>query len=261
MSRLVRAELRKATTTRLLFGLTLGGVVLVAFYAIVYAFIAGTTTGRQSGLHDLSDPAAVRLVYGVPFLFGYLMPLVFGVIAVSGEYRHKTITPTYLATPRRSRVLQAKVVAAAIIGAAMGLVLTVVVTVVGAITIAARGYPVLLTSDGVPRLLILTVLGLGVWAVFGVGFGALLKNQIAAVIAVVVLVNVLEPLLALFLRWIHAGAVAKVLPTIAANAIVAPSNVKAADILPWWGGALALLAWGLVTATLGSVISLRRDVT
>ena len=261
MTRLIRSEVRKMLTTRMLLGLTLGGIVLVAFYVVVIVFTAGNQQAGSNALKSLSDPGSVRAVYGVPFEIGYLMPLITGVILICGEFRHKTITPTLLASPRRSRLLAAKAVVAAGTGLAMGLVFTALAAGLGAILIAARGYPVRIGEYGIPRMLILMVLGLAVWAVFGFGFGALIKNQTAAVITATALVTIVEGLLALFLRWAHLGWAAKILPSAASSAIVHPSTVKASNILPWWGGALALLAWGLLTLLLGAMFTMRRDVT
>jgi ABC-2 type transport system permease protein len=261
MTSLVRAEVRKLVTTRMLLGLTLGGVVLVAFYVVVIVFTAGSHQAGSNALPNLSNPGSLRAVYGVPFEIGFLMPLVMGVIIIAGEFRHKTITPTLLVAPRRSRLLTAKAVVAAGAGLVMGLLFTAVAAALGAVLVAARGYPVRIGAYGIPRLLVMMVLGLGVWAVFGLGFGALIKNQTAAVLIALALVTVVEGLLELFLRWAHLGWAAKVLPSAASNAIIQPPNIKAANILPWWGGALALLAWGLLTALLGAVFTMRRDVT
>ncbi|HVA76109.1 MAG TPA: ABC transporter permease subunit [Acidimicrobiales bacterium] len=261
MTRLIRAEVRKLLTTRMLLGLTLGGIVLVAFYVVVIVFTAGNNQAGTNALRSLSDPGSLRAVYGVPFEIGYLMPLIMGVILISGEFRHKTITPTLLVAPRRSRVLTAKAVVAAGTGLAMGLVYTAIAAALGAVLIAARGYPVHIGSYGIPRMLVLMVLGLAVWAVFGLGFGALLKNQTAAVLAALAIVTIVEGLLELFLRWAHLGWAAKVLPSAASSAMVQASNVKAANILPWWGGALTLLAWGVLMVVLGAVFTMRRDVT
>lgn len=261
MSALIRSEIRKVTTTRMLLGLTLGGLGLVAFYVAVIVFTAGNDQAGNNALRSLADPGSVRAVYGVPFEVGYLMPLVMGVIMVAGEFRHKTITPTFLVGPRRSRVLAAKAVVAAGVGLVMGVVFTAAAAGLGAVLIAARGYPVRIGSDGIPRMLVLMAVGLAAWAVFGLGFGALLRNQVAAIMVALALVTIVEGLLGLFLRWAHLGWIAKALPAAASTAIVQPSNVKAADLLPWWGGALALLAWGVLTASLGAVFTLRRDVT
>jgi len=263
MRDLVRSEFRKLLTTRMVWGLTAGGAALVALYVCVLAFTAGADASRSGGssLPGLDNPAMVRMVYGVPFEIGYLMPLILGVIMISGEFRHRTITPTFLACPKRSRVLLAKVVVAGVAGIAMGVVLTALSAGLGAALIAARGYPTLIGSAGIPRLLVMMVIGMGIWCIFGVGFGALLKNQIAAVVTAIVLVTIAESLLTLLLRWIHVGSVAEYLPSNAASAVIEPADIGGSVLLPWWGGGLVLLAWGLVTALLGAGMTLRRDIS
>lgn len=261
MKDLVRAEVRKLTTTRTWLGLTAGGIALVALYVTVLAFTAGKTGMRENGLPALSNPASVRMVYGVPFEIGYLMPLILGILMISGEYRHRTITPTFLVAPRRQRVLMAKVIVAGLAGALMGIVLTALAAGLGAALVAARGYPVLITSDDIPRMLALMVVGLGVWCVFGLGFGALLKNQIAAVVTAIALIAVVEGLLTLLFGWLNLDSISQFLPSNASTAIIEPANVRGTQLLSWWAGALVLLAWGACTAALGSVLTLRRDVT
>src|SRR5947209_19626403 len=120
MANLLRSEFRKIRSTRMWWGLTLGGAGIVMVYVAVITFTAGNTGAGSNALHSLSDPGSVRLVYGVPFLVGYLMPLVMGILLIGGEYRHRTITPTFLATPKRGRVLAAKTVAAAASGLVIG---------------------------------------------------------------------------------------------------------------------------------------------
>jgi ABC-type transport system involved in multi-copper enzyme maturation permease subunit len=218
VNHLIRAEIRKLTTTRMWIGLMLGGLALVALYVLVIGFTAGTRqAGGQNGVPSLSNPAAVRTVYGVPFEVGYLMPLILGITIICGEDRHRTLTPTFLACPRRSQVLMAKAIVAGAAGLVMGFVFTVFAAGLGAVVIAGRGYPVLLTSNDVPRMLALMVLGLGVWGVFGLGFGALLKNQVAAVVSAIALVTIVQGLLTLLLNWLSLESIAQYLPSNAAR--------------------------------------------
>ena len=53
---------------------------------------------------------------------GYLLLLTIGVLQIGSEYRHKTITASFLATPKRLRAMLAKVVALLGIGAIYGLI-------------------------------------------------------------------------------------------------------------------------------------------
>jgi ABC-2 type transport system permease protein len=193
---LIRAELRKWSTTRMWFGLTLGGMVAVALITLITALTAGAGNGDNGPVTPaLSDPAQVRTVYGVAFGIGSLFALILGVIAICGEFRHQTITPTFLATPRRSRVVVAKLAGIVLVAGISGILMILAGLVVGAIVISARGFSTRLGSGDVEQALLLSVLGLVVWSILGLGVGTLLKNQIAAILVVVGFTFIAEPLL------------------------------------------------------------------
>jgi hypothetical protein len=256
---LIRAELRKWSTTRMWFGLTLGGVLAVAVITLITALTSGAGNGDNGpATPPLSDPAQVRTVYGVAFGIGSLFALILGVIAICGEFRHQTITPTFLATPRRSRVVVAKLGGIVLVAGISGILMILAGLVVGAIVISAKGFSTRLGSGDVEQALLLMVLGLVVWSVLGLGVGTLLKNQIAAILVVVGFTFIAEPLLLAGLNAISWFSVAKFLPGQASMAMV---RTTGEHLLSWWGGTLTLLAYGAVAALLGTFFTLRRDVT
>lgn len=117
-----------------------------------------------------------------------LLVLVFGILGATSEYRHNTITTTYLTTPRRGRVLLTKLLCYALTGAGM-LALTWIITVVCAgVTLSVRGIPVpwvsasthLLTAEALHNLLMSSV-GAGLTAALGVSLGALIRSQALAI--------------------------------------------------------------------------------
>jgi ABC-2 type transport system permease protein len=263
MSALVRAELLKVRTTRMWWGLLLGACGLTIFQVLIQAFTAGTDPGPgQPQLPDLSDPAMVRTVYGAGFSACYVFGIVLGVIGMAGEYRHQTITPTFLASPRRSRVVLAKLTTYFGLGLCYGLVTTIIAVIAGAPVIAGKGYDLRLTSDDIPQTLLLAIVGVGVWTVFGLGLGTLISNQVAAILIALGVTLVLDPLIAFGLGAADLGSVASYLPSSASQAVVqGVSTVQDVDLLPWWGGLLILLGYGGVFAAVGAIFARTRDIT
>ena len=259
MTGLIRAELRKWSTTRMWYGLTIGGVLAVAVITLISALTSGATGGDNGpATPPLSDPAQVRTVYGVAFGIGSLFALILGVIAICGEFRHQTITPTFLATPRRTRVVVAKLAGIVLAAGISGILMILAGLVTGAIVISAKGFSTRLGSGDVEQALLLMVLGLVVWSVLGLGVGTLLKNQIAAILVVVGFTFIAEPLLLAGLNAIGWESVARFLPGQASMAMV---RTTGEHLLSWWGGTLTLLAYGAVAALIGTFFTLRRDVT
>lgn len=268
LTALVRGEVLKIRTTRLWWGLLLGGIALVTLFAVLFAALAdpGTTTGTEGGPQvSLSpdSPATLRVIYGTGFVYGYFLPLVLGIIGMTGEYRHQTITPTLLAVPRRGRLVAGKVLAYLLAGLAYGVVLTATAVVAGGTVLLVRGYGLGLGAEGVPRTLALAVLGCGVWAVFGLGLGTLVRNQVLAIVLTLVFVFILEGLIGFALSRFDAGAtIAQFLPGAASQAILAgPAVGEGFRQLQWWQGAGVLTLYGLVFAGLGAALTTRRDVT
>jgi ABC-2 type transport system permease protein len=262
MSRLIRAELLKIFTTRLWWGLLIGVLATAALFAGVLAAVSGR--GGQAGVPALDDPATIRSVYTTGLGVSRLIMLAFGIIAMSGEYRHQTITSTVLASPHRLRIVIAKLIAVTITGVGYGCATVIAGVGVGAPIVAARGAAVRLTSDGIPRALLLTVLAVALWGVIGLGIGTLIRNQIVALLVSIGVAWLVEPILVFILDLAHAGEAAKFFPSAATNALATPptsSGGFTSTLLPWWGGALVLLMYAAVSGVLGAAITLRRDIT
>ncbi len=261
-------EYRKLVTTRLWWVLVIGSAAYMAFLGAVMAFTytSPAAAAQPAGTGAPVGPVELaRTVYGLAPSLGYVFPLVVGALSVTAEFRHMTITPTLLAEPRRSVVLAAKLLASIPVGLAFGLAGTAGALLGGAPTLALRGEQALLSDPAVLRTIGLSVVALAVWCVVGVGFGTVIRNQVAAIVTLLAFTQFVEPLLRLGLASLDAtSGIARWLPGAAGEAIAGASvfgSSGAGTLLPWWGGLLVLSGYGVALAAIGRATTIRRDIT
>jgi len=249
MTRLVRAEFTKLRTTRLVYGLA---AAMAAF--AVLTVVAGATTADTQGNPALSADSLPMLVGGpVTLLSG--AALLLGILGMAGEFRHQTVTQTFLVTPDRGRVVAAKLVAYPLAGIVLALATLAVTAAVGAGWLAAKGLTPSLLDARLGRVVGVALLGAGLCGLVGVGVGALVRNQVAALVGALVWVLLVEGLL---LSLLNAPSLGKWLPSAAAAAaITSPGG----DHLSRLGGTLVLAAYALALALIGTRLVVRRDIT
>ena len=271
----LRTEYRKLVTTRMWWVLLLAMAAYMAFLAAIMAFVltqdptagAGSFTGADPAeAAPLSAEQLARTVYTLATSLGYVVPVIVGALAVTGEFRHQTIAPTFLAEPRRTVVLVAKMVSSVVVGVLFGLVGTLATVGAGALTLSLIGEDPALGDPIVVRSAALSVLALTVWTVVGVGFGTLLTNQVAVIVVLLAFTQFVEPILRLVLaQFDWSAGVSKFLPGAAGEAITGASfyadSGLSAELLSSVEGLLVLLAYALVFAVLGRLLTLRRDIT
>ena len=247
MIRLVRTELRKQRTTPVFITGFAAAPILTALVTIAVLSSAG-----HQGNEPLGSSSFVQAI-GAPASIVTAVALLLGIFGISGEYRHKTITTTFLATPRRRDVVVAKLAAHAITGAAMALV---AVAVTAAITIPwlhSAGVAVPL-DGGVVRVAAGFVLSTALFGALGVSVGALIRNQTGAVIAALVWLLTVEGLLA---NVMGSTSVVRWLPAAAGAAMVHSGT----DALPGWAAAMVFTTYVVAFAGLGTRFVVSRDVT
>ncbi|HEX2274848.1 MAG TPA: hypothetical protein VHG90_13315 [Acidimicrobiales bacterium] len=250
MRNLLRAELLKLRTIRVTYGLLAGGAAMAALSVVAVIL----TAGREEGGPPLHTAEGVRNVFANGGSISVLT-LVLGILVVTGELRHGTITQTFLITPSRSRVIGAKVVAMALVGLVFGAVASLVVLAIGLPWLAAEDASARLLSADVLLPLTAGLASSALFGVIGVGVGALIRNQVAAVVTALVWQFVLESALVGLLP-----AVGKWLPQGAARAL-SQETLAEGSLLPAWAGGLVLLAYGVTFAAVGARLLVRRDVT
>jgi ABC-2 type transport system permease protein len=250
MTRLVRAEWTKLVTTRVWIGLLLGACAMVGGFS---ALLTGFAGNAQSGLPPVGTPQfeQVALAQGTN---ATVLALILGIIGMTQEYRHRTATPTFLTSPRRGRVVVAKLVAYALAAAPFAVLVLAVNVLVVSLYAGARGAAPELSGDNL-RVLLASGLALVIYAVIGVGVGALLRNQVGAIVGSLVYLYVVEQVI----RSIPATSGAyKWMPGGALEAMTA--TFQGPDLLDPWQGALLLLGYGLIAAILGTFLAVRRDI-
>jgi ABC-2 type transport system permease protein len=248
MIRLVRAELAKLSTIRLFYGVA----AAMAVFGVL-TVVANITSAGQQGNPPLSADDLPAIV-GAPATLLSGAALLLGILGVTGEFRHHTITQTFLSTPDRGRVVAAKLAAYALAGIAVAVPSLAVTTAVALPWMKAEGLSVTILDLELARVLGGTLLAAGLCGLVGVGVGALIRNQVAALVGVLVWVLVVEGLL---LSLLNVPSLAKWLPSAAAAALTRPSG----DHLSRWAGGLLFAAYGLAFSVVGTRFVIRRDVT
>lgn len=238
-----RAELLKIRSTRTTAGLVLGMVGLV----LLFTLLTGLLT-KAPNLVTTDDQLALLSVGSFAGVFSALA----GIMLVTSEYRYGTIRPTFLFSPRRSRVLGAKVAAGVLAGLVFGIVGAALGFGIGYACLAGRGIDFSLTDRQSALLLLGTVVGTGLWGGIGVALGAILRNQVGAIIALLAWGFVAENLLFAFLPGIGRFA-----PVHAQDALM---GLTTAHLLHATPGGLVLVAWAAALSLAGITVIARRDV-
>ena len=246
MIRLIRAEFTKLRTTRLLYGVA---AVMAAFAVLT---VAANILDRQ-GAPPLAADSFPMLVGGpVTLLSG--AALLLGILGMAGEFRHQTVTQTFLVTPDRGRVVAAKLVAYPLAGIALALSILAFTAALATAWLAAKGITPSLLDARLGRVLLGAVLAAGLCALVGVGVAALVRNQVAALVGVAVWVLLVEGLL---MSLLHAPSLGKWLPSAAAAALTNPGGAGLSRL----AGTLLLAAYALALAAAGTRLVVRRDIT
>jgi ABC-2 type transport system permease protein len=250
MIRLVRAEWTKLFTTRVWIGLLVGACVLAGGFA---ALLTGFAGNPESGIPAIGTPQFEQLALAQATGSNVLF-LILGIIGMTQEYRHRTATPTFLTAPRRWKVVVAKLIAYALVAVPFAIVVLAVNYLVVAVYAGARGAAPSLTAANL-EVLATSGLALVIYALIGVGFGALLRNQVGAIVGGLVYLFVIEPVI----RSIPATSGAyKWMPGGGLEAMTA--TFDGPDLLGAWQGGLLLVGYGLLAALLGTLLAVRRDV-
>ncbi len=239
----VRAEILKIRSTRTTAGLVAGMLVIVIAFTVL--------SGLLQHARDLTSAEDQRQLLGIGGISGLFSGLA-GILVLTSEYRFGTIRPTFLVAPSWLRILGAKLIATFLVGVIFGIVGTALSYAIGYVCLSERNIPFALDNRDIALLLGGSILASGIYGAIGVAFGAIVRNQIGAVIGILAWGFVVENLL-----FGLVPSIGRFVPGEAANAMQGSS---ADHLLSPAVGGLVMLAWLAALALIGLLWTERRDV-
>lgn len=275
MTSQVRIEARK-TTSGLLWPILI--LVLVIMMLGVPSTVAANIAQEFAAGPDALE-AGERLpnsVIGYLFSFagrtGYFAAFLLGALSMAGEFGQRTISRTLVLGESRSTVYVGKAVAVALAAALLGIIATAVNAGAVTVVVSAQGRPSGLAGPEVWGILTRTPVAFALWGLIGVGLGALIRNQIAAVSVVFAFFLFIEPTLTMlsnenesvraFGRFLPGSANwSLVWPPLASSETVG-AFAQSSAVLGWVSGGAVLVAYATALLLAGYLIGLRRrDIT
>jgi ABC-2 type transport system permease protein len=242
----LRAELLKQRTAGTALGLFAAMLALVALAVLLHGLVP--TRHLDGGSEQL-------MVLGRGEFLGALFAALLGALSITSEYRHGTIRPTLLASPRRERVVAAKVWASTLIGAAFGLAGSALAAAIGSAVLGVRGLDVRLDGGDYALLLAGGTAAAALSAAIGVGLGAVVRNQVPTLIGICAWLLFVEGLLVGDVTGV--GDVGRFAPGALGQAI----SGQDPDILVAPAAGLVLLSlYAAAAALIGALATTRRDV-
>lgn len=179
---LLKAEILKVRSTRTALGLLIAALLIAVLPTILAVLLIPkeelvTTEGGLIAVLGIMPAASL-----VPVLC-----LVFGILSMTNEYRHGTISYTYLTSPHRGRVIVAKLLVCAVIGTAVMFVTGMLAVITAYVGAELRGIDLGLTQASetsdweLLRDISLVLVTTGLATSFGVALGALIRHQVITV--------------------------------------------------------------------------------
>jgi ABC-2 type transport system permease protein len=238
-----RSELLKIRSTRTTIGIVIGMIALILLFSLLSDLVT-----KAPSLESAENQRGILTLGSTAGVFAALA----GIMLITSEYRYGTIRPTLLFTPRRSRVLFAKLAAGLLTGLVFGIVGEGIGFGIGYLVLSARGIPYALDGSQTAQLVVGTFASAALWGAIGVGLGAVVRSQVAAIIGLLAWGLIAENLLFAFVP-----SVGRFAPVHAQNALY---GLTTEHLLPAEAGGAVLIAWAIALAIAGAALAARRDL-
>jgi ABC-2 type transport system permease protein len=246
MTKLLRAEVIKLRTTRTFIALA-GVAVGLALLLTALTAILGEDSKEDVLASVFANDTSSFFI------------LVLAVVGISGEWRHRTITSSLLAAPDRLRFLAAKTVAFSVVGVVLSLVISLSVAALGFAILEVRDLPTPDAADLIELYARSAVLA-ALLGAFGVGIGTIVRNQVVAVVGILAVTFILEPVLLTVVPEVGRFGPLAALPTTATGLDPEAMGLEEAGLLHPTTATLLLLGWIGAAFAAGAALLRRRDV-
>jgi ABC-2 type transport system permease protein len=246
MTRLISSELLKLRSTRTAVALIASVVGLVVLIGLI-----ATLTVQE-------DEVVTVDLLGIAG-FAQVFALILGVLAVTTEFRHGTITPTLIVAPHRERLVLAKLVAHVLAGLLLGALAVGLCTLIVLVGLSSRDIETGLSSGDITKIVVGLILATALWAALGVGLGALVRNQVGAIVGALGWTLLVENLLTIIPTvgdWVQKYGLNGV-----SNALSGVESEVTGDVLSQLQGGLLMLGYTAAFVIAGTLAMRRRDVT
>jgi ABC-2 type transport system permease protein len=248
MSAQLRSELFKHRSTRT----DLGSLASMLALTVIAVLLHGFGLARE---HLDSGSEQVTTLLGRGEFLAVLFAALVGAMSITGEVRHGTIRPTFLACPWRGRVIAAKVATSMLVGAGFGLAASALAAGVGTAALRARGIDVELDSGDLALFVAGSAGAAALWGAIGVGVGAVVRSQVPAIVGLAAWLLFVESLLVGDVTGV--GDVGRFAPGALG---MAASGQDPETLLAPAIGLLLLAVYAVAAAAVGWVATDRRDV-
>ncbi|UPK74465.1 hypothetical protein MU582_18815 [Nocardioidaceae bacterium SCSIO 66511] len=267
----LRYEWMRMLTIRSTYWLIIGTLGLYFLATMGVALITRSVQGSTSGGAQV-DAAIITLGASTgfaPLLMAYILGII-GVFSMGHEYRHQMIRATLTAVPKRLAVVAAKALTVAVV-AAVAAALAMLVGYFNAAVFSGRD----VSFDAELRGLILGVMTYtALFALAGMAFAGLARNQTGAIVLMLAMPIVIEPIVRTILLIKAAttgdpgaiGTLAKFLPFEAGGKLYTRADVSdmidtLSGVEPFGavGGGICMAVFVAALLGLMTFLFLRRD--
>lgn len=242
---IIRSEWTKIRSVRS----TMWTLAVTALLMVGFSALLTTATARSGQTLSAAETIAMSLA-GV--MFAPMAIATFGVLVISSEYRTGAIRTSFMAVPKRLRLLTGKIIVFTALSLLVSTASALVAFVVGGQLILGTAS---LADPGALRAVLGAGLYLTAGGLFGLALGALIRHTPGALVTTMALILVL-PQFTSMLPGTWGRTVNDHFTTNAGMEVVIPGRNES---LGPWSGYGVYLAWVAVTLVTAAVLMRRRD--